>query len=169
MAEPCAGAEPRLSVTITRAGAGYRLRSRQWVSAPPVECFEFFADARNLEALTPPFLRFGIVSPLPIAMHAGTLIEYRLSLSGLPMRWLTRIDDWQPGTGFTDVQLRGPYAEWVHRHTFEPGPTGTWILDEVSYRLPWVPFGGLVHEIFVRPRLTAIFEYRRRAMTFLLP
>ena len=97
-------------------------------------------------------------------MRSGTLIHYRLRVSGLPLHWLTRIDDWRPGTSFTDVQLRGPYAEWIHRHTIEPGPTGTWITDEVSYRLPRVPLGGLVHELFVRPRLLRIFEYRREAM-----
>ena len=158
-----------LSVTIARRGAGYLLHSRQWVSAAPEECFEFFADARNLETLTPAFLRFRIVSPLPIEMRAGARIEYRLSLGGIPLHWLTRIEDWQPGRTFTDVQLRGPYAEWIHVHRFEPGDTGTWITDEVRYRLPFAPVSSFAHELFVKPRLVAIFEYRSRAMRFLLP
>ena len=158
-----------LSIAIARRGIGYLLRSRQWVSAPPGECFEFFADARNLEALTPDFLHFQIVSPLPIEMRTGALIEYRLRLGGLPLRWLTRIEDWQPARSFTDVQLRGPYSEWVHSHTFEPGATGTWICDEVAYRLPLAPFSSLVHALFVKPRLRAIFEYRSEVMRRLLP
>ena len=159
----------RLSVTIVRRGTGYLLRSRQWVSARTEECFEFFADARNLEVLTPDFLRFRIVSPLPIEMRAGALIEYRLRMGGVPLRWLTRIDDWQPGRAFTDVQLRGPYAEWIHSHRFEPGATGTWISDEVAYRLPFAPFSSLAHALLVKPRLLAIFEYRVKAMRLLLP
>ncbi len=169
MARHPAPPERCLSVTIVRRGTGYLLRSRQWVSAPPGECFEFFADARNLEALTPDFLRFRIVSPLPIEMRTGALIEYRLSLGGLPLRWLTRIDDWQPGRAFTDVQLRGPYAEWVHTHTFEPGATGTWVSDEVRYRLPLAPLSSLAHALFVKPRLLAIFEFRSSMMRLLLP
>jgi ligand-binding SRPBCC domain-containing protein len=138
------------------------------VPAAAAECFAFFSDAGNLEALTPPFLHFRIVTPGPITMRAGALIEYRLSLFGLPLPWLTRIDDWQPGRGFTDTQLRGPYARWVHRHTFAPVDRGTWLRDEVEYALPLVPLSDPVHTLFVRPRLHHIFGYRQDAIVRLL-
>ena len=123
-------------------------------------CFDFFADASNLEALTPPFLEFQILTPRPIPMRLGAIIEYRLSLLGVPLRWVTRIEEWAPGLSFTDVQVRGPYAKWVHRHTFLPVREGTTVRDEVEYRLPLAPLSTLVHEAFVRPRLRQIFEYR---------
>ena len=136
--------------------------------AAPRECFAFFSDATNLEALTPPFLEFRILTPAPIEMRTGTLIEYQLGLAGVPMRWLTRIEEWDPITGFVDVQLRGPYARWVHRHTFVPDDGGTWVRDEVDYALPLARFSAPVHDWLVRPRLRAIFEYRRTAMSRLL-
>lgn len=155
-------------VSITRSGRHHVLSSHQWVPAAPGECFAFFSDAGNLEALTPPFLHFRIATPLPIAMRTGSLIEYRLSLLGLPLPWLTRIEDWQPGLGFTDTQLRGPYARWVHRHTFTPADGGTWLRDEVEYALPLAPLSDPVHAVFVRPRLHQIFAYRRDAIARLL-
>lgn len=145
---------------ITRRGRHHLLHSEQWVPAAPEACFAFFSDARNLEVLTPPFLRFQIVTPQPIVMRAGALIEYRLGLLGLPFTWLTRIEDWQPARGFTDVQLRGPYARWIHRHTFTPGDRGTWLRDEVEYALPLAPLSDPVHALFVRSRLHQIFTYR---------
>jgi ligand-binding SRPBCC domain-containing protein len=138
-----------------------RLTSEQWVSADRDRCFAFFADAGNLEALTPPFLRFGILTPRPIEMRTGALIEYRLVLMGVPLTWLTRIEDWRPGQRFTDIQLRGPYARWIHRHTFVAEAGGTRVRDEVDYALPLAPFSDPVHALFVRPRLEEIFAYRR--------
>jgi len=140
------------------------LQSEQWVPAPPPVCFTFFSDAANLEALTPPFLHFRIVTALPVEMRTGALIEYRLGLLGLPLRWLTRIEDWHPGRGFTDVQVRGPYARWIHRHTFTPADGGTWVRDEVEYALPLAPFTDPIHALFVRPRLREIFAYRQDAI-----
>lgn len=160
-----AAAEP---LSIVRRGRAHVLSSRQWVPAPMEECFAFFSDAANLEALTPPFLRFRILTPLPIEMRAGALIEYRLSLLGVPLPWLTRIADWRPGRGFTDVQLRGPYAKWVHRHAFTPADGGTWVRDEVEYALPLAPLSDPAHALFVRPRLREIFTYRRQAIARLL-
>lgn len=156
------------ALSIARRDGCHVLHSRQWVPAPREECFAFFSDAANLEALTPPFLKFRILTPLPIEMRAGALIEYRLSLLGVPMPWLTRIEDWRPGQGFTDVQLRGPYARWVHRHTFSPADEGTWVRDEVEYALPLAPLSGPVQALFVRPRLREIFAYRQQAIARLL-
>ena len=138
------------------------------MAAAPDDCFDFFSDAANLEALTPPFLRFRILTPLPIEMRVGAMIEYELRLMGVPLHWVTRIDEWQPARGFTDVQLRGPYARWVHRHTFAPENGGTRVCDQVEYELPFAPLSAWGHEWFVRPRLREIFEYRREAMTNLL-
>jgi ligand-binding SRPBCC domain-containing protein len=161
---PGAGAH----LAFGKRGRYHLLIARQWVPVQRDACFAFFADASKLEAITPPFLRFRILTPLPIDMRNGTLIEYRLSLLGLPLPWLSRIEDWRPGQGFTDVQLRGPYARWVHRHTFASADSGTWIGDEVEYDVPLAPCSAPVHALFVRPRLRGIFAFRQRAIGQLL-
>lgn len=141
-----------------------RLTSEQWVAARTEDTFAFFSDAGNLQALTPPFLHFSIVTPQPIEMRTGTLIEYQLSPMGLPLTWLTRIEDWRIGEGFTDIQLRGPYARWIHRHTFIPGDGGTWLGDEVEFALPLAPVSNPIHAALVRPTLDRVFCYRRDAI-----
>ena len=155
-------------VTFSRAGPRRILRCRQWVNAGIERCFAFFADAGNLEAITPPFVRLRVVGSMPIAIAEGTVIDYRLSLMGLPLRWRSRIEDWRPGHGFTDVQLHGPYATWIHRHSFASADGGTWVVDEVEYALPMAPWSDPVHALFVRPRLRDIFQYRRQALGRLL-
>lgn len=123
--------------------------------------FAFFGDAFNLERITPDWLNFEILTPRPIAMREGALIDYRIKLHGVPMRWRTRIARWEPSTAFVDEQIKGPYREWVHLHTFEERDGGTWCMDSVRYR---VPCGSLVDALFVRSRLIRIFEYRQNAM-----
>jgi ligand-binding SRPBCC domain-containing protein len=138
------------------------LRREQRLPLPPAEVFPFFADAANLEAITPPWLRFAIVSPRGAEMRAGTIIEYRLRLHGLPIAWLTRIDEWVPGERFVDAQLRGPYTLWHHTHEFEPdGAGGTLMRDVVRYALPFGPLGAVAHRLFVARDLAAIFDHRR--------
>ena len=135
---------------------------------PRTEVFAFFADAANLELITPPELAFTIMTPLPIEMMAGALIDYRLSLLGVPFRWRTLITDWSPPDSFTDEQLAGPYRRWIHRHTFRDAPDGgTVIEDEVCYRLPFVPLGELAFPL-VRKQLERIFRYRQRKVTEIL-
>jgi len=144
------------------------LTSEQRVGAGLQETFAFFSDAANLQALTPPFLHFSILTPLPIELRTGTLIEYRLGLMGLPLGWLTRIEEWEPNRSFTDVQLRGPYARWIHRHTFMPHGGGTSVRDRVEYALPLAPLTNPARTLFVRPTLERIFAYRRSAIARLL-
>jgi len=124
--------------------------------------FPFFADAGNLEAITPPWLRFRIDTPLPIIMKKGALIDYRLRLHGIPIRWQTEIADWNPPHSFVDQQLKGPYRLWKHTHTFEPTTNGTNVVDNVDYI---VPGGRLVHRLFVRPDLRKIFTWRQQQIS----
>jgi ligand-binding SRPBCC domain-containing protein len=132
------------------------------------EVFAFFADARNLEAITPGFLRFRVVTPGRIAMAAGTLIDYRLSLFGVPFSWRTRIEEYVPGERFVDVQLSGPYRRWLHFHSFEDAPGGTLVGDRVEYELPLGPLGAVAHALLVRRSLARIFAHRQRRIAALL-
>lgn len=142
----------------------YTLQREQLVPLAPAETFEFFADAFNLEAITPPWLRFEVATPRPIAMGPGALIEYRLKLHALPVRWLTRIETWERGRRFADRQLRGPYRMWHHTHTFAAHDRGTVMRDVVRYALPLGPIGRLGRAILVRRDLERIFDYRRDAV-----
>lgn len=139
----------------------HEFRSELWLPIPPFELFPFFADASNLDALTPPWLHFHIVTPQPIAMRAGTLIDYQLRVRGLPLRWRTLISEWQPPHRFVDEQIRGPYRQWIHEHTFTPQAGGTLVRDVVRYA---VPFDWVAHRRIVRPNIQQIFQYRSEAL-----
>jgi ligand-binding SRPBCC domain-containing protein len=140
------------------------LKREQLLPAPPDEVFDFFSDAHNLAAITPPWLHFRVVTAAPIAMRPGTLIEYRLRLHRLPVNWLTRIESWLPGRRFEDRQVRGPYRLWHHTHTFEPCDGGTRVRDLVRYAMPLGPLGRLAHAAVVRRDLERIFDFRRDAV-----
>lgn len=145
------------SLEIHREGKGYRLVSELFLAHPIEVVFPFFSEARNLEALTPSLLRFEILSPGPLDMKNGLLIDYRLRVRGIPFRWRSRISAWDPPRRFVDEQVRGPYWYWIHEHTFEPQNGGTMVRDTVRY----APIGGrLIHELFVRKDLEAIFRFR---------
>jgi ligand-binding SRPBCC domain-containing protein len=151
------------------AGRVHRLERRQRLEVPLERVFDFFAQAANLEAITPPWLSFTVITPAPIAMEAGALIDYRLKLHGVPIRWRTRIASWEPPSRFVDVQIRGPYALWEHTHTFErDGEHAVFIGDHVRYALPFGPFGELAHALFVRRDIERIFDHRQRVVAQLL-
>jgi ligand-binding SRPBCC domain-containing protein len=129
--------------------------------------FAFFADAWNLERITPPWLRFRILEA-PEVLQRGALLAYRLRLFGVPIRWRTEIADWRPPYGFTDVQLTGPYRRWEHTHRLTPVDGGTEIQDRVLYRLPFEPLAGVLAPATVDRWLKAIFDYRAREVASLL-
>jgi ligand-binding SRPBCC domain-containing protein len=144
------------------------LYREQLVPRPLDEVFGFFARAGNLERLTPPWLGFGLVTPEPVEMGAGTLIEYRLRLHGLPLRWISRIERWEPGRAFEDVQVKGPYRLWHHRHEFRAAGGGTLVRDHVRYALPLGRLGDLAHAALVERDLARIFAFRYAAVKKLL-
>jgi ligand-binding SRPBCC domain-containing protein len=133
-----------------------------WLPVPREKVFPFFADARNLETITPPWLNFKILTPGEIPMRAGALIDYRLRIHGFPVRWRTEITGWNPPFSFVDEQRRGPYRLWRHTHTFEEKDGGTLCRDRVEYG---VPGGALVNRLFVRRDVEKIFAYRAAALT----
>lgn len=138
------------------------------IRRPRTEVFDFFADAENLELITPPELRFQILTPTPFRIKKGSLIDYKLRLRGIPIKWRTGITEWEPPLRFVDEQLSGPYRQWIHRHEFtEIDPVTTLIEDEVRYRLPLEPLGDLALFI-VKRELKYIFDYRQEAVTKLL-
>ncbi len=145
---------------------GYLLVAECHLDRPIDEVFDFFADAMNLERLTPPLLSFHVVTPPPIEMRKGALIDYKLKLRGFPLRWRTEIAAWDPPYSFVDNQLRGPYRRWNHRHTFEATSTGTLVKDRVEYQ---VPGGAIVHNLFVRRDVEAIFKYRQQVLAEIFP
>lgn len=152
---------------FSRLGDGLvSLHAIQELPAPIDHVFAFFSDARNLQRITPPLLDFHILTPDPIDMRAGALIDYRLRIRGVPVRWRTRISSWSPPTSFIDEQIKGPYLLWHHTHTFTPTAAGTLVVDAVRYR---VPLGWAVEPWLVRPDLRRIFTYRRDRMAAIFP
>jgi ligand-binding SRPBCC domain-containing protein len=145
----------------------HRLEREQFLPFPLGHVFDFFAEARNLEQITPPLLGFRVVGDEPIEMRAGALIEYRLRLHGVGVDWLTRIEEWEPGVRFVDQQLVGPYELWHHTHTFEERDGGTLMRDSVRYALPLWPLGELAMPL-VRRDLDQIFDFRRDSVEGLL-
>jgi ligand-binding SRPBCC domain-containing protein len=141
----------------------HTLERAQHLPGGPEEVFPFFADAHNLERITPPWLGFRVLTPEPVEMRAGALIDYRLELHRVSVRWHTEIVLWDPPHRFVDVQRSGPYVLWHHTHTFEPaGDAGTLMRDVVRYALPLGPLGWLAGRAFVERDLERIFSFRHR-------
>jgi ligand-binding SRPBCC domain-containing protein len=152
---------------MTTAGCQHRLRREQLLPCPLDKAFAFFSQAENLEAITPPFLHFRIASPAA-AIEEGAVIDYRLRMFGFPMRWRSRIDEFQPPRRFIDVQVIGPYKTWRHVHEFQAAGDETLMTDTIDYAVGWGPAGSLAHSLFVRRTLARIFDYRRRQIDRLL-
>jgi ligand-binding SRPBCC domain-containing protein len=140
---------------------GYCLTTELLVAESRDDVFEFFADAFQLETITPPWLHFSVQTPRPIDMHEGTVIDYKLRLHGFPVRWQSKISTWEPPLQFVDEQVKGPYRYWHHLHTFEEFDGGTLVRDIVHYA---IPLGFIMHPLLVRRDLTRIFEFRQTAM-----
>lgn len=143
----------------------------QDLPVPRGEVFEFFSDPANLEALTPPWLGFEVLTPLPLPRGEGAVFDYLIRVRGLPIRWRTLIESFVPGERFTDRQLAGPYALWHHTHRFEDLPPsdamprgGTRMTDLVRYRLGWGILGRIVNALWVRRDIEGIFAYRRKTL-----
>jgi ligand-binding SRPBCC domain-containing protein len=144
------------------------LRRRQQLAQPLERVFEFFSAARNLERITPSWLRFEVRTPEPVPMEVGTLIDYRLHYRGVPLGWTSQIEVWEPGRQFVDRQLRGPYGLWHHRHTFFEAAAGTVIEDEVHYAAPFGVLGELAQPLLIERDLRRIFDYRQEAVRRIL-
>ena len=139
----------------------FTFHTELWIPRPRDEVFAFFADAHNLQAITPPWVKFEVLTSKPIEMKTGALIDYRIRVHGLPIRWRTEITEWNPPHHFVDEQLRGPYTLWHHTHTFEERDGGTLCMDDVRYR----PRGGaLMNWLFVRRDVERIFDYRQQRL-----
>lgn len=147
---------------IRKTETGWTLEAEQLFPLSREELFEYFADAGNLEDITPPWLHFQILTPLPIEMCEGALIDYQIQLYRIPITWRTEITVWEPPYRFVDKQLRGPYTKWVHEHTFADHPAGTLMTDRVDYA---VPGGAFVNSMFVQKSLERIFEFRRETLS----
>ena len=150
------------SLEITRdEKIGYRLIAQQWFDLPVAEIFPFFSDAMQLETITPPLLHFSVETPQPITISQGAVLDYRLRLRGIPIRWRSEICVWDPPRRFVDQQLRGPYKKWYHDHVFEEIDGRTLVTDNVHY----IPRGGwLIHRFFVKPDLERIFRFRQNKL-----
>jgi ligand-binding SRPBCC domain-containing protein len=148
--------------------AEHILRRELTLDLPIEKVFAFFADAGNLERITPPELNFHIITPQPIDLKKGAFIDYRLKLRGFPVAWKTEISEWNPPVLFVDHALKSPYRQWIHRHTFTLiEKNKTLIQDQVRYRLPLEPLGDLAHW-FVRRELEYIFDFRQKAVAEIL-
>jgi ligand-binding SRPBCC domain-containing protein len=143
----------------------FEFSCEQWIPKTPEEIFEFFADAYNLELLTPPWMKFEVLTPDPINICEGTVIDYKLRIKGIPMRWQSKISRWDRPHSFVDEQIKGPYKLWIHTHEFKAYNGGTQAADHVRYA---VPGGAIVNKYFVANDLNRIFDYRRNAIKQLL-
>lgn len=145
-------------IQFLRENGNFVLHTEQFLPVSRPELFDFFADAFQLERITPPWLHFQVLTPRPITMAPGLKIDYRLRLHRVPVRWQSEISVWEPPLRFVDRQVRGPYRLWHHEHMFIEREGGTLVVDHIDYR---VPGGSLINRWLVEPDLRRIFEFRR--------
>lgn len=134
------------------------------IERPLEEVFAFFSEPSNLAKITPESVGFRILTPLPISMQVGAVIDYTIKVLGIRRYWTTLITDYSPPHSFVDVQLKGPYEFWHHTHRFESSARGTIMRDTVRYVLPFGPLGRLAHGLIVKRQLKAIFDHRERVI-----
>ena len=155
----------RVSIGDRDAASGSRvLEGEQWLPVPLERVFPFFADALNLETITPGWLRFRVVTPEPIPMRVGQTIDYRLRVHGVPIRWQSQITAWEPPYRFVDEQRKGPYKLWRHEHLFMERAGGTEIIDRVEYAVRGGPLAAWIDALLVRGDVQRIFEHRAEAI-----
>jgi ligand-binding SRPBCC domain-containing protein len=135
--------------------------SQLWLLQPREKVFAFFSDPRNLDLITPPWLHFQTITPCPMEMCPGAVMDHRLRVHGFPLRWRSQITDWDPPSRFVDEQIRGPYRLWIHEHRFEERNGGTLVHDHVRYA---VLFDFLIHGLFIRPDIERIFAWREKKL-----
>lgn len=155
-----------MRIVGSSSGRGFRLEASQFLPYPREQVFEFFSSAMNLQSLTPAWLHFTVLTPSPICIAPGSLIDYRLRVRGIPIRWQSRISAWEPPLRFVDEETRGPYKRWHHEHLFEEADGGTMCRDMVNYE---VYGGSLVNALVVRPDLLKIFTFRQSKLRELFP
>ncbi len=152
-------------ITITRiTKSRYHLHTEMFLPRTPEQLFEFFSDVHNLERITPALLHFHVLAASPTPIQRDTIIDYKLRIHGIPVRWRSEINTWDPPRSFSDRQLRGPYKQWVHTHRFEPRDGGTLCIDDVDYTVPGGPLAPLIHKLLVARDVRAIFEYREHVL-----
>jgi ligand-binding SRPBCC domain-containing protein len=135
------------------------------INKPLSEVFEFFSNAENLNKITPPDMQFKILTPLPIIIKKGTLIDYKIKVSGIPFNWQTEITEWEPNKRFTDKQLKGPYRVWIHEHTFEEKDGKTIMNDHVQFLSPGWLLEPIINKLFIEKKVKGIFAYREKILT----
>lgn len=140
-------------------------KCEQWVPNKIEEVFHFFTEAKNLEKITPPHLNFNILKSSTENIEKGTLIDYKLKLYGIPLRWKTKISDYSHNKMFIDEQLKGPYKQWIHTHSFQEQDNGTLIIDQVRYIIPFNFLGNLLLGKFIQNDINKIFNYRKQVIT----
>jgi ligand-binding SRPBCC domain-containing protein len=147
-----------------KMSARFNFTAEQRIKRPIDEVFSFFSKAENLELITPPWLNFQILTPLPIEMKTGTLIDYKIGLYGIPLKWKTEITRWQPPFGFIDTQLKGPYSVWIHQHLFKEHNGVTIMTDSVDYDIPGWFLKPWLNKFFISQQVEAIFAYRKKVI-----
>jgi ligand-binding SRPBCC domain-containing protein len=146
----------------------HTLTARMWLPLPIEPVFAFFCNVKNLDAITPPGVHFRVMTPAPIVLGVGALIDYRLRIRGIPIRWQSEITVWDPPVQFVDEQRRGPYRRWRHCHDFEAHAGGTWVRDHVEYLARGWVCEPVLNRLLVAPDLRTIFAYRQKRIRDLL-
>ena len=138
----------------------YTFYKEQFVPSDMDTVFDFFSRPENLEKITPSAMGFNIITPTPIEMKEGAIIDYTVKILGVPVRWRTMITSYKENEYFVDEQLKGPYSYWHHKHTFKEVEGGILIIDEITYALPIQAFRKIVHPVLIKPQLNQIFDFR---------